>query len=236
MKPLMRLICSTFAGLALAACGTLTQASQAQSDDAQGTAASADGATQGTVASLQQLLATHEVIEIRSVHNGGYAASLFFQPDKLGYFVTLSHDRTFWRVLQTDAVKDAESSYAAFASQTAKLAEVDIDTLRLEAGKRYAQHLVAMNEARLHTLQADAARQQQQGQQVAALQAEGRQKAAVLSGDLRSASNQLDDVQQSIHKLEAQQGNPDLSLPVPASPSSAGPSMPAATLPGSPAQ
>jgi hypothetical protein len=215
----MAILALMFAGTA----ATAFASPPSPSDDSPDSSA----ASESTIASLQRLIASHEVTEVRSSRNGSYSASLLFQADTLSYFVTLSHDQSFWRVIQTESVKDAETTFHAFADQTAKLAEVDIDTLRLEAGKRYAQHLVAMNESRLHKLQQDALLQQRQGQQVAALQEQGRQKAVALSGDLRATSSQLDEVQQNIHKLEAEQGNPALNLPAGATSSAGAASLPA---------
>jgi phosphotransferase system IIA component len=95
-------------------------------------------------------------------------------------------------VIQTYTVKDAEGIYRTFAAQTEQLAQVDIDALRLQAGKKYAEQMVAMNEQRLQNLQQDAARQQQQAQQVMAQQQQAKQQAVSLSSDLRATSNQLD--------------------------------------------
>ncbi|OOG50317.1 DUF2968 domain-containing protein [Rhodanobacter sp. C01] len=174
-----------------------------------------DVASGSTVNYLLQLMDSHQLTELRTTYNGTYGASLLFQIDKLTYFVALFHDKMFWRVIQTYSEKDAESIYRTFAAQTEQLAEVDIDALRLQAGKKYAEHMVAMNEQRLQNLQQDAARQQQQAQEVMVQQQQAKQQAVMLSSDLRSASNQLDAVQQHIHTLEAQQNNPELILPAP---------------------
>ncbi|HEV2679022.1 MAG TPA: DUF2968 domain-containing protein [Rhodanobacter sp.] len=190
---------------------TATQVSAAQSDS-----------TESTSYDLQQLIDAHQLVELRNTHNGTYGTSLLFQADKLSYYVALFHDKTFWRVIRTDSVKDAESIYRTFVAQTEKLAEVDIDTIRLQAGKKYADLMVSMNEQRLHQLQKDLTRQQRQGQQVAALQEHGRQQAVSLSTDLRATSSQLETVQQNIRQLQAQQENPALTLPGTAMASSPG--------------
>jgi len=178
----------------------------------QGGAAQGDS-SESTSHELQQLMDDHQLVELRNTHNGTYGASLLFQPEKLSYYVALFHDKTFWRVIRTDSVKDAESIYHAFVAQTEKLAEVDIDTVRLQAGKKYADQMVSLNEQRLHQLQQDLTRQQRQSQQVAALQEQGRQQAVSLSTDLRATSNQLEAVQQNIRQLQEQQENPALTLP-----------------------
>jgi ornithine cyclodeaminase/alanine dehydrogenase-like protein (mu-crystallin family) len=193
-----------------------------------------DAAPGSAVNYLLQLMDSHQLTELRTTYNGTYGASLLFQTDKLTYFVALFHDKVFWRVIQTYSEKDAESIYRTFAAQTEQLAEVDIDALRLQAGKKYAEHMVAMNEQRLQNLQQDAARQQQQAQEVMVQQQQAKQQAVTLSSDLRATSNQLDAVQQHIRVLETQQNNPELILPAPtgtAAPNANNPS-PAAT-PGS---
>jgi hypothetical protein len=197
--------------------------------------AAQDAAAGSMVSRLQQLMDSHQLTELRTTYNGTYGASLLFQPDRLSYYVVLFHDKVFWRVIQTDLDKNAESIYRSFVAQTERLAEVDLDALRLQAGKKYAEHMVALNEQRLLSLQQDAARQQQQSQQVAALQQQARQQAGSLSSDLQATSHQLDVVQENIRQLEAQQGNPELLLP-PASAvnsDSPGKSAPAADLPAS---
>lgn len=179
-------------------------------------ASTQDDAPGSTVNYLRQLMDGHQLTELRTTYNGSYGASLLFQADKLTYFVALFHDKVFWRVIQTYSDKDAESIYRTFAAQTEQLAQVDIDALRLQAGKKYAEQMVAMNEQRLQNLQQDAARQQQQAQQVMAQQQQAKQQAVSLSSDLRATSNQLDAVQQHIRALETQQNNPVLMLPAPA--------------------
>lgn len=177
------------------------------------TGSTTDQASGGTVAYLHQLMDKHQLVQLRTTFNGHYGATLFFQPEKLSYYVAMFHGDIYWRVIQTDSETSAESIYSAFAQQSEKLAEVDIDAVRLKAGNTYAEQMVAMNEKRLQNLQQDANRQQQQAQQVAAQQQQAQQQAVALSNDLRNSSNQLDAVKQRIRALEAQQANPELVLP-----------------------
>jgi hypothetical protein len=174
--------------------------------------AAPEQASSGTVALLRQLVDTHQLTQLRTTFNGHYGATLFFQPDKLSYYVALFHDEAYWRVIQTDSEPSAETIYKAFAQQSETLAEVDIDALRLKAGNAYAEQMVAMNEKRLKGLQQDANRQQQQAQQ----------QAVALSNDLRNTSAQLEAVKARIRELEAEQANPEVVLPPPPPPSAAG--------------
>jgi len=168
-----------------------------------------------TVDDLHKLIDSHQLVELRTTYNGTYGASLLFEADKLSYYVALFHGKEFWRVIQTESSDDAESIYRTFASQTQQLAQVDLDTIRLEAGKKFAEHMVALNEQHLQNLQQDANYQQQQARQVAAQQQQAQQQTASLTADLRSTNNQLDAVKQQIHALETQQTNPALVLPTP---------------------
>jgi hypothetical protein len=192
-------------------------------------AADGDAAGGSSVDYLQHLVDTHQLNEIRTTYNGKYGASELFQPDKLTYFVALFHDKVFWRVIRTDSMKNADDVYRAFVAQTEKLAQVDIDALRLQAGNKYAEQMVTLNQQRLQNLQQDAARQQQQSQQVAAQQQQAQQQAVSLSNDLRNTSSQLDTVKQQIRALEAQQNSTEIELPPPQAP--AAPAAPAATQP-----
>lgn len=176
-------------------------------------AQSQDMRPRGAVANLRQLMDGHQLTELRTTYNGTYGASLLFEADKLGYFVVLFHDKAIWRVIQTDSEKNAESLYRSFAEQTEKLAQADIDALRLQAGKAYAARMVAANQRRLQALQDDIAHQQQQAKQVAQQQQQARQQAVTLSGDLRATSSELSAIQQRIQQLKAEQDNPELQLP-----------------------
>jgi len=188
--------------------------------------ADASDTSGSSVEYLQHLVDTHQLNEIRTTYNGKYGASELFQPEKLTYFVALFHDKVFWRVIRTDSMKNADDVYRAFVAQTEKLAEVDIDALRLQAGNKYAEQMVTLNQQRLQNLQQDAVRQQQQSQQVAAQQQQAEQQAVSLSNDLRNTSSQLDAVKQQIRALEAQQNSTEIALPPPETP--AAPAAPAA--------
>jgi Protein of unknown function (DUF2968) len=169
-----------------------------------------------TVESLRQLIDNHQLTEMRTTYNSTFGASLLFRPETLGYYVVLFHGKEFWRVMQTDSFDDAESLYRTFMAQTQTLGQVEIDTMRLDAGNKYAEHMISVNEAKLRSLQQDANNQQQQARQVAEAQEQSRQQAVTLSSDLHNTNAQLDAVRQQIRALEAVQANPALVLPTPA--------------------
>ncbi len=221
--------------LACAAASSTAGSSAMPGDD--GNLPTPEQASSGTVAELHRLIDAHQLTELRTTYNSNYGASLLFQTDKLSYYVALFHGKEFWRVMQTDSYEDAESLYHAFAEQTKQLAQVDIDTVRLQAGKAYADHMVAVNQQHLQNLQRDVAYQQQQARQVATQQQDAKQQAVSLSAQLRSTSSQLEAVKQQIRALEMQQSNPALELPdvapmpAPATAPAAAATAPAASTP-----
>ena len=166
-----------------------------------------------TVDELKQLMDANQLTELRTTYNGNYGASLLFNASTLTYYVALSQEKNFWRVIKTDAVDNAERVYRTFVQQTEQLAQVYIDTTRLEAGKRYTERLVSYNEERLRTLQLEMEQQQAQSAQVSASLQQAQQQAVSLSTDVQSTNNQLDALQRRIQILQAEQGNPELSLP-----------------------
>lgn len=206
--------------LALTCASTSIPASPAMPGD-NGNLSAPEQPSSSTVADLHRLIDAHQLTELRTTYNSNYGASLLFQSDKLSYYVALFHGKEFWRVIQTDSYEDAESLYRAFATQTQQLAQVDIDAMRLQAGKAYAEHMVAVNQQHLQHLQQDVAYQQQQARQVATQQQQAQQQAVSLSAELRSTSNQLETVKQQIRALEEQQTNPTLALPPPTQPAAA---------------
>ncbi|MET0330067.1 MAG: DUF2968 domain-containing protein [Dyella sp.] len=180
---------------------------------------------------LRKLMDDHQLTELRTTYNSNYGTSLLFQTDKLSYYVALFHDKVFLRAVQTDSFSDADAIYRSFAAQTEKLAQIDIDTLRLEAGNKYTAHMVAINEQRLQNLQVDVNRQQEQARQVANAQQQAQQQAVSLTTDLRASNNQLDAVKQKIQQLEAQTTSTEIELPSVAAPNTTPPAAASSTAP-----
>lgn len=158
-----------------------------------------------TVAELQRLIQSRLVSELRTTYNGTYGASLLFKPDDLTYYVALFQQKDFWRVVQTLSEKQAESTYRAFAQQTAELAEVDIKHIKLQAEHARSEQLLAIRGSELATLQADQALRRQQEQQVAARQEQARQQADMLSEQEQQLRKALSAMQRQIEVLQTQQ-------------------------------
>lgn len=172
------------------------------------TADSSPGAN-STVAELQSLIESRQVSELRTTYNGTYGASLLFKPDDLTYYVALFQQKDFWRVVQTISEKQAESTYRAFAQQSADLAEVDINRIKLQAEYVRSERLLAIRSNELATLQADQSLRRQQEQQVAARQEQARQQASLLSEQDEQLRKELSAMQRQIEILQAQQAELD---------------------------
>lgn len=215
-------------GMLLLSLGMATQAQAARAPKGTAAEPAAPGAPvfRNSVDELRQLMDAQQLTELRTTYNGSYGASLLFNTSTLQYYAALFHDKDFWRVIKTDSVDNAEKVYRTFVQQTEELAQVYIDTTRLEAGKRYTENLVSYNEQRLRSLQQEAELQRQQSLQVSSSIQQAKQQAVSLSTDLRSTHSQLDALNQRIQTLQAQQGNPELSLPTPEPAPSAAPAVP----------
>lgn len=184
-------------------------------------AAPAAAGPNSIVDDFHQLIANHQLTELRTTYNSSYGASLLFQPEKLNYYVALFHGKDFWRVIRTDSYDEAQNVYHTFVSQTEELAKVDIDTLRLQATKQFTDRMVALNQQQLQNLERDAEYQRQQAQQVASQQQQAEQQSSSLTADLRASNSELDAVRERIRALEEQQSNPSLTLPKTAAPAPA---------------
>jgi len=158
-----------------------------------------------TVAELQGLIQNRQVAELRTTYNGSYGASLLFKADDLTYYVALFQQRDFWRVVKTVSQRQAEATYRGFAAQSADLAEVDLQRIRLQAEYAHAERQLAARTAQLNVLQADQSLRQQQEQQVAARQEQLRQETASLNEQQQDARAQLRQLQRQIDALRAEQ-------------------------------
>src|SRR3546814_1823172 len=92
----------------------------------------------------------------------------------------------------------AESTYRAFAQQSAELAEVDIKRIKLQAEYARSERVLAERSSELATLQADQSLRRQQEQQVAARQEQARQQAAALSQQQQQLRKELSAMQRQI--------------------------------------
>lgn len=204
-----------------------------QSEQATG----ADSSVGNTAAELRRLMDGGQLTELRTTYNGTYGASLLFHADSLNYYITLFHEKEFWRVIRTTSAEQGEQLYRTFVEQTDQLSKVYIDTVRLDAGKRYTERMVAINEKRLRGLQEEVEQQRQAAAEVNAALQQNRQQAVSLSSELKASSSQLEELNRRIEALQQQQVDPSLNLPPPAAPQQPAPAQaatPATTRPGTP--
>lgn len=134
-----------------------------------------------TADELRSLIERRQVVELRTTYNGTYGASLLFKPEDLVYYVALFQQKDFWRVVQTLSEPKAEEIYRAFSQQSAELAHVEIQRIKLQAEFAQSERLLTVRNQELAVLRADQALRDQQAQQVAARQEEARQQASALS-------------------------------------------------------
>jgi hypothetical protein len=176
----------------------------------------AKDAPASTVAELQQLIQSHQVTELRTTYNGSYGASLLFKADDLVYYVALFQDKNFWRVLKTRSDSKAEATYRVFADQSASLASVDIQRIKLQAENARSEKLLSQRSTELSALQADQALRQQQEQQVAVRQQQSREQTQALEDQQKDVRAQLRDLQRQIAALQAQQADVGTATQAPA--------------------
>lgn len=170
---------------------------------ASGTPAKAADA-QGNVAELIQIIHDAKLSELRTTYNGSYGASLFFYPQQMTYYIALFQDKHFWRVIRSEDAGRAESVYAGFVQQTAKLADVEIRRTQLQAQKAYIEDIIALSEDRAKRLQADLDVARTQQAKVNDYQRQMQGEAAALHVEKEKAQAQLRQVQGEVIQLQRQ--------------------------------
>ena len=86
------------------------------------TAASSGEQTGGDISTFTQLVQQGRVTPLRSTVAGNYSATLSFFGDDLTYYVGISQQNTYWRVIATQNKKRADAVYADFVAQAERLA------------------------------------------------------------------------------------------------------------------
>lgn len=166
-----------------------------------------DEATQsaaGNVVELQRMLRGSDLTELRRTHNGSYDASLLFNAGETTYYVALSQQKNFWRVIKTQDETRAELIYRDFVRQTAQLSEVEIRRARLDAQKASVERRIALSQDRANRLQADLDIAHQQQTIVNSQQQQTRAEAAALTQQKAVAQSQLRAAQLQVRQLQSQ--------------------------------
>ncbi|MGU7782577.1 DUF2968 domain-containing protein [Burkholderia sp. PU8-34] len=167
-------------------------------------APAANGAAQGNVAELTQMLRDGKVVEMRTTYNGSYGASLMFDPQEMTYYIALFQDKHLWRVITSQDKSRAEMVYANFVQQTVQLSDIEIRRTELQAQKAFLERVIAMSTNRAQKLQADLSVARSQQAEVAQRQKTAEEQARALQVEKRAAQVQLRELQQQVQQLERQ--------------------------------
>ncbi|SAK96873.1 signal peptide protein [Caballeronia pedi] len=159
---------------------------------------------EGNIAELQNLVQAGSLTELRATRNGSYGAKLFFLPQEMLYYVALSQDARWWRVVKTQDVARAESIYAQFARKSFDLADGEISRTQLQAQKALLERVIAKSADRANRLTADLALAQQQDSQVTQRQQQLQAESAVLQTDKLEAERKLRALQLQVEQLQKQ--------------------------------
>lgn len=193
---------------ALAQPGTATATpATTQEQPGQAGVLTVDEATQsaaGNVAELQRMIRGSDLTELRRTYNGSYGASLLFNAGETTYYVALSQQKNFWRVIKTQDETRAELIYRDFVRQTAQLSEVEIRRTRLDAQRASVERRIALSQDRANRLQADLDIAHQQQTIVNSQQQQTRAEAAALTQQKAVAQSQLRAAQRQVRQLQSQ--------------------------------
>ena len=159
---------------------------------------------EGNIAELQNLAQAGSLTELRATHNGSYGAKLFFLAQEMLYYVALSQDARWWRVVKTQDAARAESIYAQFSRKSFELADGEIRRTQLQAQKALLERVIAKSADRANRLTADLQLAQQQDSQVSQRQQQLQAESAVLQTDKLEAERKLRALQLRVEQLQKQ--------------------------------
>lgn len=162
------------------------------------------GLANSRVQEVRTLIQTRAVRELRTTYNGNYGASLLFKPDSLTYYAVLFENRNVWRVLKTDDSDRAEKTYSDYVSESERLAQADIDRIRLEAQYNSIEDELLAKADELTALQHDLEIEHQQEMVIKSHQAQVRSDVELLSRQEEEAREQLRVLQRQIESLQEQ--------------------------------
>lgn len=157
---------------------------------------------EGNIAELQSLVQAGNLTELRATRNGSYGAKLFFLAQEMLYYVALSQDDRWWRVVKTQDAGRADSVYADFARKSFTLAEGEIRRIQLTAQKALLDRVIAKSADRANRLSADLVLAQQQDSQVSQRQQQLQVEAASLQSDKLEAERKLRALQLQVDQLQ----------------------------------
>jgi hypothetical protein len=156
----------------------------------------------GDVSTLTQLVQQGRVTSLRSTVAGNYSATLSFFGDDLTYYVALSQQSTYWRVIATQNKKRAEAVYADFVVQTERLAAAQNRRAELAAQEVATQRLIEQAQIKAQQLQADAQIAQTARDEVATQQAQAAELVKNLKVEDQDARKNLSQIRRQIVGLQ----------------------------------
>jgi hypothetical protein len=157
---------------------------------------------EGNIAELRNLVQAGNLTELRETRNGSYGAKLFFLAQEMLYYVALSQDERWWRVVKTQDAGRADSVYAEFSRKSFTLAEGEIRRVQLAAQKTLLDRVIAKSADRANRLSADLALAQQQDSQVSQRQQQLQAESAALQSDKQEAERKLRALQMQVDRLQ----------------------------------
>lgn len=142
--------------------------------------------------------------ELRDTRNGSYGAKLFFLAQDMLFYVALSQDDRWWRVVKTQDQGRAEAIYAQFSRKSFELADGEIRRMQLVAQKALLERVIVKSAERANRLSADLALAQQQDSQVSQRQQQLQVESAALQSDKLEAERKLRALQMQVDQLQRQ--------------------------------
>lgn len=145
------------------------------------------------------------VVGLRKTSNGSYEAQLLFDRQTRAYFVALLQRENYWRVIKTNDQVRAEANYTAFAKQTERLSDAEMQRLQAEIQKsQVVQRLLTAREKE-RRLTADVDLAQEQATLAAEHGREARSEIADLTSQQKAVESELKETMERIAKLERQE-------------------------------
>lgn len=166
------------------------------------TAASSGEQTGGDISTFTQLVQQGRVTPLRSTVAGNYSATLSFFGDDLTYYVGISQQNTYWRVIATQNKKRADAVYADFVAQAERLAAAQERSAELAAQEVATQRLIEQAQIKAQQLQADAQIAQTQRDEVATQQAQAAERVKNLKAEDQDARKKLSQIRHQIVGLQ----------------------------------
>lgn len=153
---------------------------------------------------LIDLIQAHKLVELRTIYNGSFAATMFFNPQTLEYYTALLKGHTFWWISKTGSADDAEKVYTKLATQTIRLAAPELAKIQIDARIAVARKQLQEAQTRQSNLMQQVNAQNSIVQEGTAAQARLAEETGRLSAQRERLQKQLAATQNAINSLEQQ--------------------------------